>query len=267
MKKLLFPLVALLCAACSPQVYNMYLEVRQSSNSGIDLSRKTMAIVTMETPDSLFNRQSASSMAKVLENDYYGGEQLIGLYRIPAADTVSLEQMHNLVMDTEYDVIFVLNSVLGETQPDSRIPINTSLGVYDSMGQEDKVHRFRGSAFITSAADADNIGARVATRFLSNWKTETFSLYYFDDFSQSQWEKGLTHAINNEYSKAIDVWMELAKAGPDLKTAAASYNIAMAFYLMEDVWMAQRWLDKADSLENLGLSAGLHTRINAHLQK
>lgn len=267
MKKLLIPLVTLLVAACSPQVYNMYLEVRQSSNSGIDLSRKTMAIVTMETPDSLFNRQSASSMAKVLENDYYGGEELIGLYRIPAADTVSLEQMHNLVMDTEYDVIFVLNSVLGEPMVDQRIPINTSLSVYDSMGGEDKVHRYKGSALLSSADDANTIGARVATRFLSNWKTETFSLYYYDDFSLDLWEKGLTHAINNEYSKAIDVWMELAKAGPEMKSAAASYNIAMAFYLLEDYSMAQRWLDKADALENLGLSAGLHSRIDAHLQK
>ena len=267
MKKLLFPLLMLLCAGCSPQVYSLYLDVRQPSASGIDLSRKTIAIVTMETPDSLFDRNSASALARELEKDYFGGEELIGLYRIPAADTVSLEQMHNLVLDTEYDVIFVLNSTLGEPQADSRIPLNASVSVYDSMGGEDKVHRFKGSAMISSADDAESIGTRLASRFLSKWKTESFSFYYFEDFSQEQWEKALSYASRNEFSKAIDVWMELAKAGPELKSAAAGYNIAMAFYLLEDYWMAQRWLDKADSLENLSLSAGLRTRISAHLEK
>ena len=267
MRKLLFPLLTLLASACSPLVYSLQLDVRQPSASGLDLSRKTMAIVTMETPDSLFDRATASAMARALEQDYFGGEELIGMYRIPAVDSVSLEKMHSLVMDTEYDVIFVLSSTLGPAQEDSRIPLNTSLKVYDSMGKEDVIHKYKGTTNITSADDAEAVGNRIATRFLSQWKPDSFSLYYFDDFSSYQWEKALRYAYQGQYSNAVDVWIELAKGGNAIKQAAACYNIAMAFYLLEDDRMAVRWLDKADSIENLSLSPGLRKRINARLEK
>ncbi len=57
------------------------------------------------------------------------------------------------------------------------------------------------------------------------------------------------------------------KEGSAIKRAAASYNIAMAFYLLEDYEMAAKWLDMADSLENLSLSQGLRKRIKSRLEK
>ncbi len=273
MKKLLFPLLALLVLSCSPQVYTLHLDVRQPSQSGLDLARKSMAIVTMETPDSTFDRNAASAMARVLEQDYYGGEELVGMYRVPAADTVTLGLMHSLVMETEADVVFLLSSAIGMPDDKARLPLKTSLNVYDSMG-EDKVHGFKGSAFLVpkdGASDlsdeAEKVGGRIATRFLSTWKTESFSLYYFDDLNSSSWEKGLRLAYENKFGKAIDVWTQFVKGGPSIKRAAASYNIAMAFYLLEDNEMAAKWLDMADSLENLSLSPGLRKRINARLEK
>lgn len=274
MKKLLFPLLALLAvSSCSPQVYSLVLDVRQPSQSGLDLARKSMAIVTMETPDSTFDRNAASAMARVLENDYYGGEELIDMYRVPAADSVSLDLMHSLVMDTEADVVFLMSSAIGEPDSQARLPLKTNLSVYDSMG-EDKVHRFKGNAFLTPkdatsdlSEEAEKVGGRVATRFVSTWKTETFSLYYFDDLNSSSWEKGLRLAYENQFGKAIDVWSQFVKGGTALKRAAASYNIAMAFYLLEDYEMAAKWLDMADSMENLSLSAGLRKRINTRLEK
>lgn len=270
----LLSLIALAGAvSCSPEVYSLHLDVRQPSQSGLDLARKSMAIVTMETPDSTFDRNSASAMAAVLEQDYFGGEELIGMYRIPAVDTVSLELMHGLVMDTEADVIFVLNSTLGPTLDETRVPVNTRLSVYDSMG-EDKVNHYKGSAILTPKDneaglpdEAERVGSRIATRFLPTWKTESFSLYYFDDFYNSKWEKAVTYSYKNDFAKAIDIWMELVKSGSAMKKAAASYDMAMAFYLLEDYEMAAKWLDMADSLENLTLSKGLRKRINDRLEK
>ena len=63
---------ALALAACSPQVYPLYLEVRQPSSSGLDLSRKTMGIVYMDSDspaDSTFDRSAASALARALEED------------------------------------------------------------------------------------------------------------------------------------------------------------------------------------------------------
>ncbi|MBR5404624.1 MAG: tetratricopeptide repeat protein [Bacteroidales bacterium] len=273
MKKLLFPLLALLAVSCSPQVYSLILDVRQPSQSGLDLARKSMAIVTMETPDSTFDRNAASAMARVLEQDYFGGDEVVQMYRVPSADSVSLDLMHSLVMDTDADVVFLLSSTIGMPDDKARLPLRTILNVYDSMG-EDKVHGFKGSAFLTPkdgtsdlSDEAEKVGSRIATRFLSTWKTESFSLYYFDDFNSSSWEKALKLAYENKFGKAIDVWTQFVKGGTALKRAAASYNIAMAFYLLEDYEMAAKWLDMADSLENLSLSQGLRKRIKSRLEK
>ena len=275
MKKLLFPLLALmaLSASCSPQVYSLILDVRQPSPSGLDLSRKSMAIVTMETPDSTFDRNAASAMARVLEQDYYGGEELVGMYRVPAADSVSLELMHSLIMDTDADVVFLLNSAIDAPDDKARLPLRTNLSVYDSMG-EDKIHRFKGQAYLIPkdgnsdlSEEAEKVGNRVATRFLSTWKTESFSLYYFDDFNAGNWEKALKLSYENKFAKAIDIWSEFVKGGTAIKRAAASYNISMAFYLLEDYEMALKWLDMADSMENLSLSPGLRKRITERLEK
>ena len=270
MRKLSVIVSALLLAACSPQVYPLYLDVRQPSSSGLDLARKSMSLVYMDGTnevDSLFDRHAASALARKLEEDYYGGEPVIGLYHIPSADSVSLEKMHSLVMDTEGDVIFVLASHLDI--PDSThlgvVPLHTDLSVYDSMS-EDKVLRYNGNTVLSMTGmkelplKAEEMAGRIAKRFLSDWKTESFSFYYFDDFSDD-WTDALTLASQGKMGKAMDIWMEQVKTGSIIKKACAAYNMAMGFYLLEDTHMSAYWLEYADKLEELPLSAGLHKRL------
>lgn len=265
---------ALLLAACSPQIYPLYLDVRQPSTSGLDLNRKSMAIVYMDganPADSSFDRSAASALARKLEEDYFGGEEVVNLYHIPSADTVTLDAMHSLVMDTEGDVIFLLSSSLGEKTPEGAQPVSSRLLVYDSMGT-DKLYRFNGSALIPAPAgpdapsQAEVVGNRISTRFLSQWKTESFSFYYFDGLYDG-WFDALERMHEGQMGKAIDAWTPLVKTGSDIKRACAAYNMAMAFYLLEDYEMSERWLALADKMENLSLSAGLHTRLNAVSKK
>ena len=271
MRKLSVIVSALLLAACSPQVYPLYLDVRQPSSSGLDLARKSMSLVYMDGTnevDSLFDRHTASAFARKLEEDYYGGEPVIGLYHIPSADSVSLEKMHSLVMDTEGDVIFVLASHLdmpADTTVMASVPLRTTLSVYDSMG-EDKVIRFNGSTALAMTRmkelpeKAEEMAGRISKRFLSEWKTESFRLYYFDDFSDD-WTDALSLAGQGKMGGAMDIWMEQVKKGSIIKKACAAYNMAMGFYLLEDYHMSTYWLDYADKLEELPLSAGLRKRL------
>lgn len=265
---------ALALAACSPQVYPLYLEVRQPSSSGLDLSRKTMGIVYMDSAnpaDSTFDRSAASALARALEEDYFSGAEEVGLYHTAASDSVSLEKMHTLVMDTEKDVVFLLSSHLGTARSDGSLPVTTRLSVYDSMG-EDKVHRYSGSAILPAPGGADApsqpevVGERISARFLSKWKTEPFSLYYFDQIL-SDWEAPIVHVVEGKLAKAIDAWAPLVKKGNSLQRACAAYNMAMAFYLLEDYEMSLLWLDYADKLENVPLSGGLRSRLAPHLEK
>lgn len=271
MRKLSVIVTALLLAACSPQVYPLYLDVRQPSSSGLDLSRKSMSLVYMDgsnNVDSLFDRHTASAIARALEEDYYGGEPVIGLYHIPSADSVSLEKMHSLVMETEGDVIFVLASHLdmpADTTNLSVVPLSTRLSVYDSMG-EDKVQLYKGATALSMTGmkelpeKAEEMAGRISKRFLSEWKTESFRFYYFDNLSDD-WTDALSLAGQGKMGKAMDIWMEQVKKGSVIKKACAAYNMAMGFYLLEDYHMSAYWLDYADKLENLTLSDGLRKRL------
>ena len=85
-RSVLLAAALVLAVSCSPEIYTHYLEVRQPSDSGLDLSRKSMAVVYMDgnaPADSSFNRSVASALARALEEDYFGGEEVIGLYHVP----------------------------------------------------------------------------------------------------------------------------------------------------------------------------------------
>ena len=283
---------ALSLAACSPQVYPLHLDVRKPSDAGLTLVGKTATIVYMDgnnAVDSLFDRHAGSALARALEADYFGGEEVIGLSRIPTPDSVGVDLMHSLVMDTGGDVVFVLKTNLGIPAPETNqvvkdatsvdsafvcpvaVPVKTHLDVYDSMGQ-DKMNRYTGSAVVPAPkgegalSQAEVVGERISARFLSKWKTESFSFYYFDQFG-SDWEQPIEYVEEGKIGKAIDAWSVLVKKGNSLQRACAAYNMAMAFYLLEDYEMSLLWLDYADKLENVPLSGGLRSRLAPHLEK
>ena len=305
MKKLVWLAAALVMAvSCAPEIYTHYLEVRKPSDSGLDLSRKTMAMVYMDSDvpaDTAFNRGMASSMARAMEEDYFGGQEVIGLYRIPKADSLSLDLMHSLVMDTGEDVIFLLANTLGDVNLEANqevrnarsvdsayvspalVPLNTYLYVYDSMG-EDVVRRFTGSTIlrpvvynngitpqenlkdqartVVAGGEAEKVGERISQRFLSNWQTESFSFYYYDDSNADQWEKAIVDALEGRFAAAVDGWAPFLKADDERMQACACYNMALVFYMMDNLDLATRWLDTADTLyADLVLSPGLRTRI------
>ena len=122
---LILGLSALALSACSPQTFTMSVDMRYPSKSGIDLGRKTMSIVYMDngTNDTTFNNAVASSLARSLEEDYFAGREAIGVYKIPE-DSVSLDLMHSLVMDTGDDVIFLIGPpTFGEVSLSDVVPV------------------------------------------------------------------------------------------------------------------------------------------------
>ena len=308
MKKLSWTLAtALALAACSPQVYPLHLEVRQPSDAGLTLVGKTASIVYMDganRTDSLFDHHVASALAGALEADYFDGEEVIGLSRTATPDSVGVDLMHTLVMETGGDVIFLLSSALGEPSlgrnVESRkesadsafvcqasVPVNTLLYVYDSMGA-DEVRLYKGNATLAPAVyssgmltddglkdltlrslapEAGEVGRRISRRFLSNWTTESFSFYYFDDYSSEKWFTPLQDAADGKFARAVRGWEPLLRDGSSIKRACACFNIAQAFYLMGDYVISSRWLDEAEKMENLTQALALRKRLALHLEK
>jgi tetratricopeptide (TPR) repeat protein len=311
MKKLFWLVMALVGAvSCSPEIYTCYLDVRTPSDSGLDLSRKSMAMVYMDgdvPADSAFNRSMASALARALEEDYFGGEEVIGLYRIPKADSLSLDMMHSLVMDTGEDVIFLITSSLGEAALETnqtiqnahsvdsayvcpaQVPLNTAVYIYDSMG-EDVVRRFNGSTVLrplvynngmipqenlkdqarlaAAGGEAERMGERVSRRFKSNWNTQSFSFYYYDNDSSERWVNGIVSTLDGKYAAAVDAWAPFLKEDNDQLRACACYNMALVFYMMDNLDLATRWLDAAETIyPDLVLINGLRTRIVSRTEK
>ena len=296
-------LAALALAACSPQTLTLNVDMRHPSKSGIDLSRKSMSVVYMDDAqaDTTFSNGVASSLARSLEEDYFAGREAIGVYKIPV-DSVSLSLMHDLVIDSGDDVIFLIGPPtfgevsLGETKPVSylvsvdsafvtqaQIPYNAKLFVYDSMDKEDKLHIFRGNSILRGqvysngvtapeflkdkALDfkelgADLVGKQISNRFVPTWKTEAYSLYYFEGWDDD-WVEAAYYAYDMNWKKAADKWMKKVNEGSDTKRACACYNTALAFYMMGDLNLATKWLDRADQYGTPSLSPGLRKRIEA----
>lgn len=296
-------LAALALAACSPQTLTLNVDMRHPSKSGIDLSRKSMSVVYMDsgTADTTFSNGVASSLARSLEEDYFAGREAIGVYKIPT-DSVSLDLMHRLVLDSGDDVIFLLGPpafgevALSDLTPvrnpvsadsafvaQAQVPYNAKLFVYDSMDKEDRLHVFRGNSILRGQVfsngvtakeflkdralefkdlGADLVGKQISNRFVPTWKTEGYSLYYYEG-----WDDDWVHAANLAYEmnwkRAADIWMKKVNEGSYAKRACACYNTALAFYMMGDLNLATKWLDRADQLDTPSLSPGLRKRIEA----
>ena len=296
-------LAALALAACSPQTLTLNVDMRHPSKSGIDLGRKSMSVVYMDDgqADTTFSNGVASSLARALEEDYFAGREAIGVYKIPA-DSVSLGLMHDLVMDSGDDVIFLIGpptfgevalsdakAVSNPVSVDSafviqaQVPYNANLFVYDSMDKEDKLHVFRGNSilrgqifsngvtapeFLKEKAlnfkdlGADLVGKQISNRFVPTWKTEAYTLYYYEGWDDD-WVKAAVLAYDMNWKEAADIWMLKLYDNSYNRRACACYNTALAFYMLGDLNLATKWLDRADQYGTPSLSPGLRKRIEA----
>lgn len=309
MKRLTFLLgTALLLAACSPQTFTMNIEMRNPSRSGLDLANKSMAVVYEQVPakgDSVFLRSIASGFARKMEDDYFGGKEVIHFFQVPkdTASTVRKSYMQDLVMDTGDDVVFLFSQPeygaigTGENKPvtfktgkDSAyvcpvvIPFKMKVYAYDALNKSDKLLYFSGStsvrpqvfndglqtydnlvdkAWTEAGPLAEQIGSQATGNFVSTWKPERFTFYYFDSF-ETEWDSAAQAAFEYRWADAIGKWTSLVKKYPagSRKRACAEYNLASAFFILGNYSLSTRWLDQADADCELSLSPGLRKRIS-----
>lgn len=305
--KRLIPIVLLLCIGCTPEIYTHHLQMRHASQSGLNLSGKSLAVVCLNSgnaADTTLLNAVANGFAASLEEDYCGGEQLIEIYNVPSAN-VDLDFAHSLVMDTGADVVFILTPpetgeiTLGEnhasgiiTSVDSTfvtsatVPVNLHLSAYDSMGKSDRVHAFGGSTEIdvevynnglsgdAALRDAvwNNIGsagARVGRRASRQFlPTWENESYSFYYYGYNSWEEASVAAAKLEWKKAMEKWISLLKTKNMQMRSCLEYNIALGAYMLGDCELALKWLDRADAdFSETNLSPGLRRRINDRINE
>jgi len=175
-KNIIICLVAVLSAmlafsSCAPQAFVVTPEMRGPSKSGLNLAGKSIGLVYLtndSTNDTTFNACFTSGFASRLEEDYFGGEEMVEIFKMPKnkkADQSCKDSLVNLVLDTGKDVVFLFDipefatplcgeavKVVGNKMPEDSsylytvgVPFTTKVYVYDSMNSEDKVLAFTGT--------------------------------------------------------------------------------------------------------------------------
>lgn len=178
---LLLSVLPFAAVSCGPLSYTMDVDMRDTSLSGLDLSKKTFSVVYVDSgdrTDSLFSAGVAEGFTEKLESEYFAGEKVVDMYMLdmdPEKDYSSRSTMLEVLMDTDSDVLFLIDApVLGEasaaapvrvmsgtSSPDSSyisevsVPFSIKVNVFDSMDPADTVYSFHGANVAKPVAYTD----------------------------------------------------------------------------------------------------------------
>lgn len=266
---ILFFVLTVILVSCGPAKHIMHIDMRYPSKAGVDLGGKIASVVYLETDDaaaSAFNAGMAASFASALETDQGTGEGSVGVYRmrkVSGADYASKDSMLVLIADTGADVVFVFDEVsLGQYEATSSsvsVPFTMNLYCFDGMDKSEEVKAFTGSS--RSSLDGTDAGVTVAQSFKTQWKTEPYSLAYYDT---EKWYHALDLAESYDWKGAMDQWFSLLDTNDLMRRACAEYNIAVACYMLGDYDLARQWLDRSDADNKLpNMSDALRKRIES----
>ncbi len=253
-----------------------------------------------------FSESMADGFAYTLEQEYGMGSGSAGIYRMrrdPDGNYASKDSLFNILMDTGADVVFLFDTVkFGNmtvggpsrvayaSSPDSAyisagaVPFTLKLYCFDAMNEKGNVQLFGGTtmanpsvysngkddstittrkAWKALGAEGWEAGLEVAESFKSQWKHEQYSIVYFEG---KKWYDALALAENYVWKDAMDIWIGLLDTNDLMKRSCASYNIAVACYMLGDYHLASAWLDQSDKDNKLPISDAMRKRINARIQ-
>jgi hypothetical protein len=258
-------------ASCSPSAYVLDLESRKPSESGLDLSGKSLSVIYLESPDgrdSLFNNRAADALAYGLESEYFDGSEAVKVYNLvkdASGDYASRDTASEYVMLLDSDVIMILDTPEVEENPAGRSYTAASrLYVYDSMaGENDGITTLQSTASISGLDDASramNVGTALLKPLRSQWKHESYTVLYFDGMGR-KWIDAVLKADDMKWDEAISLWMDLVKSKNPTVSSCARYNVALGCYMLGQYDLAMEWLDSSDSVLPLSLNRGLRKRI------
>jgi len=162
------------------------------------ISRKTVSVVYVgdgSVRDTSFCEGLANGFARKLEQEYFGGEQAVNIFRVDGkdADYTVKDSLVSLIMQTGDDIVFVFDTPeygevgIGATSPNAKrhaadsayfctatMPLKLNLYAYDSMNKKDKVFPFAGSKVVSQKVYHDGtLGYQELTdRFWENMYPE-----------------------------------------------------------------------------------------------
>ncbi len=274
--------------ACSPTTYTILIEKKTGNESPVDFKNGDFSIVTISKPgdkDSVLLSHTALGMAERMETDmeldkdaipvfsissdkidisnkstvpyllFVGGSsKIIALDSLKVGDYIVLRSETRNFFDDEYyfqtQVYLPFVLTLSVFNSDSltaeyRLRLDDSLSctllsdeVLDDVKAIAKVHSSLSGVF-------KDLGKEIGGSLYPQWVTLQRIIIAYQD---EGWLKAYQYAHDFEWDKAMDIWLKFTDSGSPKKSACAAYNIAVACEMLEMNDLANKWLDRAQSL-------------------
>ena len=284
MKKIfltLFSAATLLTAvSCGPSSYTMGIEMRQPSDSGLDLAGKDIAVMYLDGPDSTsldsrFCKAFAQGLSVTMADVNTQSDEAF-VYRLPMKEGVNYacrDSLISLVLMVNADVIFLLEptDISLAVESGRSGTCRTALHVYDTMNAVDRVLYFGGNTYIQDGVNKKNVdrkgekaGREFAWSFRPNWKLENFPVLYYDSI---EWQKAVGYAEEYKWKEAMDIWLKCLNTNNALRRSSAAYNLSFACYMLGDYSLALEWLDSSDKDCKLSINDSMRQRIEAAMKR
>ncbi|MCQ2166702.1 MAG: DUF6340 family protein [Bacteroidales bacterium] len=229
-------------ASCGLTYETLSVQLMKPSASTLDLKNRSMSVFMAykNSQDSTICCQVLTGFVEKMSEEYSKPVTLFSMPFDAAADYTNRDTLASYITMANNDVVFL-------TYPNGKYDAVTgvmdyTLLVYDSMVKDDIVNslsHLKVSA-INPSATTDNL----MLNFKPTWKGASFKILYFE--GNSDWTSAMQQAIAGDWTNAIDAWIELLSKSTALeRRMAAEYNIAVGCYLLEDLPLAEKWLDQA----------------------
>ncbi|MDE6870737.1 MAG: hypothetical protein K2O58_02820 [Bacteroidales bacterium] len=305
-KSILGMLLPALAAAvsCSPSTFNLGIEMRGPSRSGLSLGNKNLSVVYVDNGnygDSLFLASVSEGFAQTLEKDYFGGNEVVGIYRVDKEDGMdyqSKKAMIRMLVETGSDATFLFDlgtmgkptfslpeKVASAVSADSAYlveastPFDIRLYAYDAMNVKDTVFVFNGrstakSPVYTSGDETDAAMAEKAMRSMDEpgytvgRQSANIFLSTWDKanftlyyYGSEEWYEASQAAYDYNWKKAMDIWMSMLGTKDLQKRSCLEYNLSVVNCILGQKSLAEQWLDRSDADYRLPESANLRIKI------
>jgi len=254
--------------SCSPQVYNMSMEMRCPSSSGLNLTGKTVALVYpygLTQEEMQLTGSVAGALADKLDAAYpeRDSTQLFTVqYTDDFAKMATPDSLVNLVLKTDSDVVFLFGHPVEFENGYRPGGIRLPLWCYDSLGGENadvKSFTIAADAGTDASVSGKNIGNRISSSFIPTWREEEFGIWYREE---GAWNSALLKALDFKWDEAVKEWMSILETEKDpYLSACLEYNIGLGCFMMGNRELALQWLTQSSVEYSSDMTTALISRV------
>lgn len=272
----------LITGSCGPMINIMEVDVRLPATRPLNIMGRNMAVFTPQydsvtlTDSVLLNRfaqafadglasQASLPKGSVPLFSHYCGSEPLGTLEQP-------DYVLRLALDTGADLVFMVDSVtIGDFQiedPYLITPVLSVVRVYDAesvrftqyipisdtvawefwMPDDEETIVIPKNAFVDLQKAAVYLGERTSRSFLDQWETQDRVVFVYD---KRAWNRAYDHALNFEWDKAMEIWLELLEGTNAKEVACAAFNLALACEMQGHFELAEKWLELSRKTYNM----------------